>query len=95
MHYYLNGLLSLKFVKTELINIGILLLPSIRSIAYLNTFLDLGIFPDEIILLKGEIPELNKVQEEDKIYKYSDEFFSLDQYILSNIDGLALEVLND
>jgi len=72
------------------VNIGVLLWPSIRSIAYLNIFNDLGIAPSEIYWMNnGPIRNLNEVIWESEKYNYAEGFFDasfdIDAFIEDNI----------
>ena len=60
------------------INIGILLLPSIRSISYLCVFDQLGLSPSEIYWLDGgDMQKLNTLTKEGEKYNYCSKFFDL------------------
>lgn len=52
-------------------------MPSIRGLAYLDAFIDLGVYPGEIILMQQEIPRLKDVRAEAEKYGYNDIFFNL------------------
>jgi len=70
----------------KLVNIGILLHPSWRSIAYLATFYNLKLIPNTIIILNSEVSEYNTLLSLDRKYNYSEKFFNLKKSIDSYID---------
>lgn len=65
---------------------AILILPSVRSIAYLSMFKQLNVVPSEIILLKeGNNSKLDELKKEDGKYNYSKKYFDINLDINSYI----------
>ena len=61
----------------RLLNIGIIVTPSIRSIAYLNMFRILGVRPQEAVIIEGDVAPLKELQKENDQYHYSRDFFDI------------------
>lgn len=51
--------------------------PSVRSVAYLNAFRELGVYPDETIIMPGAVPKLDHVIRESEEYGYRRLFFDV------------------
>jgi len=56
---------------------SILLLPSMRSIAYLDAFRALGVVPESCILMGGAIPYFSEICAENDTYRYDHHFFDV------------------
>ena len=75
------------------INIGLLLLPSMRSLAYLSVFEQLGLCPSEIYWLEGgSLDLLDGLIKEDQKYNYSSSFFDLNFDVQKYISKNNIEV---
>lgn len=61
----------------KIVNIGIIIHPSTRASAYLNSFEQLNILPQEIIIMKKYYAPSVNLKREDKKYKYSRDYFPL------------------
>ena len=72
---------------------GICLLPSIRGLAYLNAFIDLGVYPDEIILMQQDIPRLKDVRDEAEKADYNGMFFNIDIDLPAYVNGCGARVI--
>lgn len=57
--------------------ISILLLPSMRSVAYLDAFRTLGIVPESCILMAGGIPHFPGICAENDTYRYDHHLFDV------------------
>ena len=69
-----------------------LLLPSIRGLAYVNAFRDCRAFPGEVILMAGEIPRLAEVRAEGERFGYSQLFFDLTLDLYDFLKGCGARV---
>jgi methionyl-tRNA formyltransferase len=58
-------------------SLGVLLLPSVRSLAYLDVLRSLDWIPQEVVLLQSEIPRLEAVRAEDRQFGYGGKYFDL------------------
>ena len=56
------------------LNIGFILYPSSRAIAFLNVFKDLGVYPQEIIVLNKSLNYLPELIKESNAFHYSNYF---------------------
>ncbi|MCX6122129.1 MAG: hypothetical protein NTX44_11005 [Ignavibacteriales bacterium] len=68
-------------------------MPSVRSIAYLNVFQELGVWPSEVVIIPVGIPGLDKLMEEDKLFRYSDAFFRIDPDLINSIEHTGATVI--
>lgn len=59
------------------LDIGLILLPSIRSHAYCYTFKQLGVYPKDVILMQGNPGNFSELRKEDERYNYSASYFNL------------------
>ena len=80
----------------KIIDIGLILYPSTRSLAYLDVFNKLNILPSEIIIMKNNFKVTPKLLKEDKKYGYSKKFFNLEYNFeeLELCDGVKKYTLN-
>lgn len=76
------------------IKIGILLQPSIRGMAYISMFRALNIYPEEVILMKGNIGNLHEVRAEDNLFDYSGQFFDLRYDLIDYVNNCGAHVIN-
>jgi len=58
--------------------IGLLLQPSLRSIAYLSVMKELGVAPQEVVLMDVPISKLDAVRVESRNFNYKEDFFDVD-----------------
>jgi len=61
----------------KILPISILLLPSMRSLAYLHVFHELGVLPESCILMKGNIPHYSEIMRENEVHQYDQLFFNV------------------
>jgi len=80
-------------LKNKLIDIGLLLIPSVRALAYLGIFKSLQIFPKEIILMQGKISNLKDLRNEDEKFRYSQSFFDINLDINELIENSGPSVI--
>lgn len=80
----------MNYVKTD---IGILLQPSIRSLAYLSIFRSLGMLPAEVYMLKGSINKFSELIVEDNKFHYQSNFFDLSLDAPSFLRDHGVEIL--
>jgi hypothetical protein len=79
-------------------SLGVLLLPSIRSLAYLDVLRSLDWIPQEVVLLQGNISHLDAVRAEDRQFGYSGKYFDLSldmQSYLKNVPDVICVEGND
>lgn len=75
-------------MKDKLFPVGILLWPSIRSIAYLSIFRELNIYPSEIIWMENKIGRLAELRNEAVRFgyeKFFDIYMDLQQFVKNDI----------
>jgi len=65
-------------MQVDRLPIGILLQPSLRSIAYLSVMEELGVAPQEVVLMNVSIPVLDAIRTEGRQYHYKEQFFDVD-----------------
>lgn len=68
-------------MSSNCLPLGVIMQPSVRSIAYADVFRRLGLCPREIIMLQGSIPNLDQLKDEARRFAYSEKFFSLERSI--------------
>ena len=79
-----SGVHGLEIAYTPL-DIGMIVVPSMRSIAYLWMMAEVGVAPKEIMLMAGTVPALQAFQAENERYRYHEFFFDprfdMEQYM--------------
>jgi methionyl-tRNA formyltransferase len=73
------------------LKIGVILQPSIRGMAYMDTFREMNICPEKIILMPGSIGKLAEVRAEDK-FGYSGRFFDLQYGLFDYVRNCGADV---
>ncbi|MCB0340329.1 MAG: hypothetical protein KDD53_12030, partial [Bdellovibrionales bacterium] len=65
-------------MDTKPLPIGMVLIPGIRSLAYVDAFRSLGYHPAEVILLSGDASLLPELRTEGKKFNYQENFFDIE-----------------
>lgn len=76
-------------MKNTLSEFSLLLQPSLRSIAYLRVFVNLGLAPASVILLQGTIGKMDELKTQDSAFGYSARFFDIDPDILASLHQIC------